>query len=88
VIFEEVDGEYFFELILDQEDFDQMNTFGGIIRDYVWENGAVKLINIYLHPEKKEGLCHLSKEKKPKREKGSQRTLGGKSKRGSHKSRV
>ena len=87
VIFEEVDHEYFFELVLSPQDFEQIETFGGIIKDCVWEGNGIKDINVFIRKEKENKLCHSLKEKKHQAEKGSLKILKEKCTKGSHKSK-
>lgn len=75
VIFEEVDDEYYFEVILSRRDLEHFDTFGGIIGDFIWEGDGIKPMNVYIRKEKESESCHLSKEKKQAVEKDFQRTL-------------
>lgn len=74
VIFEEVDNEFFLEVILTAYDFEKIENFGGVIGNYVWENKTVKDLNVYIRKEKDNRQCHSSKERKQVAAKDSQRT--------------
>lgn len=74
IIFEEVEGEYFFEVILTPKDLETISAFGGIIRDCLWEGNGIKNINVYIRKEKESELCPSLKEKQLKAEKDSLRT--------------
>ena len=65
VIFEEVQRELFFEIVLNTRDIDHFAQFEGIVGDFVWDiDGIVREINVFIRKEKDNELCHLSKEKK------------------------
>ena len=51
VIFEEVYGEYFFELVLDQEDTERFRTMGSIIADFVCDHNGARTINVFIRNE-------------------------------------
>ena len=65
VIFEEVDSEYFFELILNPTDFERIEMLGGIIGTFVWDGDGIRDVNVYIRKEKEKELCHSLKEKEP-----------------------
>jgi hypothetical protein len=67
VVFEEVYGEYFFEIILDEEDQEKLNTLGGTIADFICELKGVHTINVYI---RKEDTMPLVKGKAAKTKKG------------------
>jgi len=64
VIFEEVDKELFFEVVLTSQDFDQLEFLGGVIGDFICEISDAKTINVYIRKEK--DLCLSLKDQKPK----------------------
>jgi hypothetical protein len=78
VIFEEVDGEYFFEIILTPYDLEKLDTYGGIIGDFAWEGNGVRDINVYIRKEKESDSCHSSKERKHPQKRGSLKISEGK----------
>lgn len=78
VIFEEVENEYFFEVILTDDDYYQVEELGGVIKNCIWEGNGIKQINIFLRKEKEKNLCHLLKEKKHPVKKDSQKILNEK----------
>ena len=51
VIFEEVYGEYFFEVVLDQEDTERFRTMGGVIADFVCDHNGTRTINVFIRNE-------------------------------------
>lgn len=85
VIFEEIDRELFFEVVLTSLDFDQIELLGGVIGDFICEISEAKTINVYIRKEK--DLCHLSKAQKPKLERAFHLTSKKKSKRVSRKNK-
>ena len=85
VIFEEVEGELFFEVILQDLDLENLILFGGLIGSYIWEDEKVKDLNLYL---RKEQGCHLSKERKPEAKKVSRKTSKKRWKPGSRRSKL
>lgn len=87
MIFEEVDHEYFFEIILSTEDLEQIKTLGGILREYLWEGNNIRDINVYIRQEKEGAICHSLKEKKQAAKKGFQRTSKEKCTKANHKSK-
>ena len=74
VIFEEVDAELFFEVILTAKDVEHFQRFNGIVGYFVWDIGGIREINIFIRKEKDYETCHLSKEKKQKQEKTDTRS--------------
>lgn len=62
VIFEEVDNELFFEVILTSQDLEHYEEFDGIVGDFFWEMaGEVRQINVFIRKEKENELCHSNK---------------------------
>jgi len=51
VIFEEVYGEYFFELVLDEEDTERLRSMGGVIADFVCDHNGTRTINVFIRNE-------------------------------------
>lgn len=74
LIFEEVDREYFFEIILSTEDLEKIKTLGGIIKEYLWGENNIRDINVYIRQEKEGAICHSLKVKKQAAEKDFPRT--------------
>lgn len=48
IIFEEVDNEYFFEIILTPIDHEKLNQFGGVVGDFFWNAEGIKNINVFV----------------------------------------
>lgn len=51
VIFEQIDFELFFELVLDEEDLEEMEEAGGIVSEYIWHKDNAKTINVYIRKD-------------------------------------
>lgn len=87
LIFEEVDHEYFFEIILSAEDLEDIQTLDGIIREYIWDTNNIRDINVYIRKDKKGDLCHSLKERRQVQKKDSQKTCAEKCMKASPKSK-
>jgi hypothetical protein len=70
VILEESDGEYFFELILADYDFEKIKTYGGIIEDYVLDRSGPLYLNVFIRHQQQGSFMPLVKGKKAKSKKG------------------
>ena len=69
LIFEEIDREYFLEVILDCEDLDNLIYSEGVVQEYFWDDRYITDINVFV---RKEGIrCHWLKGKKLELEKDS-----------------
>lgn len=87
IILERVDKEYFFEGILDDNDLENIQDFGGTIGDFFFEIDGLHSVNVYLRKETRSDLCRWSKEKQQEPEKGSHLMSKKKSTPGSPKSK-
>jgi hypothetical protein len=85
IIFEEVDSELFFEVILSPYDVERIESYTGIVREYLIDFQGIKNINVFV---RKEGqLCHLSKARKQNLKKAFQRIFGEKLPQENHKNK-
>ena len=73
VIFEEVEKELFFEVILNSRDVEHFQQFDGIVGDFIWNVNGLREINVFIRKEKESEICHSLKEKKLVVEKDSQK---------------
>lgn len=62
LIFEEVDREYFLEVILDSEDLAKIQESDGVIEEYYWDDRYITDINVFIRKETP--LCRSVKGKK------------------------
>jgi len=51
VIFEEVEGEIFFEVILSPKDLDHFERFNGIVGDFLIDMQGMKEVNVFIRKE-------------------------------------
>jgi hypothetical protein len=69
VIFEKVEGEHFFEAILEDQDIHNIVHNDGALGDFLFEMEGVQSLNVFLRKEKRSDLCQWSKEKQQSPEK-------------------
>lgn len=68
LIWEEVDNEYFLELILNLHDIDKIKEESGLVREFIWPDHPITKINVFI----RQGIQHmpLVKGKKAKTREG------------------
>ncbi len=71
IVFEESEGELFFEVIVCPHEIEQLTDRLGVANEFAIDFGGFKLLNVYL---RKENLCHLLKAKPLRRKRGSKGT--------------
>ena len=62
IIFDELDGELFFEIVLTQADVDYFERHAGVHSDFAWNVNGIKLLNVFVRAERNYE-CLSSKEK-------------------------
>lgn len=70
VILEEVEGEYFFEVILTDEDLERMKNFGGLIEDFILDRDGPVYLNVFVRHQPHGDFMPLVKGKAAKSKKG------------------
>lgn len=48
IIFEEVEREFFFEVILGAADLERIQDFGGVVGEFLWDIDGIKYINVFV----------------------------------------
>ncbi len=70
VIFEELDGQLFFEIILNDDDQEHLFTKDGAIGDFIWDLGRPHDLNVFVRKEKRSIYMPLIKGKEAASKKG------------------
>lgn len=70
VILEEVEGEYFFEVILTDADLERMKNFGGLIEDFILDRDGPVYLNVFVRHQPHGDFMPLVKGKAAKSKKG------------------
>jgi len=55
LIWEEVDNEYYLELILNLHDIDKIKEESGLVREFIWPDHPITKINVFI----RQGIQHM-----------------------------
>lgn len=64
VVFDEVDNELFFEIVLNEIDLEKFTKFNGVVGDFIWNLNGLREINVFVRKETNESL--LIRKREPK----------------------